>query len=87
MCSAAVHFHAIDSIGRQLLLTPGASLQNAVTLLLFGIVPDAVKAPGIARGIPDGMADISVAEVVLNKAGIDAHIASANPHEWRSMWG
>jgi hypothetical protein len=61
MCSAAVHFHAIDSIRRQLLLTPGPSLQNAVTLLLFGIVPDAVKAPGIARGIPDGMADISVA--------------------------
>ena len=75
MCSAtAGHFHAIASIRRQLLLTPGPSLQNAVTLLLFCIVPDAVKTPGIARGIPDGMADISVAKVVLNKAGIDTHI-------------
>ena len=75
MCSAtAVHFHAIASIRRHLLLTPGPSLQNAVTLLLFCIVPDAVKTPGIARGIPDGMADISVAKVVLNKAGIDTHI-------------
>ena len=69
-----VHFNAIKSIRRQLLLTPGPSLQNAVTLLLFYIVPDAVKTPGVARGIPDGMADISVAKVVLNKAGIDTHI-------------
>ena len=45
-----------------------------MTLSSSGSIPDAVKTPCIAGGIPDGVADIAMPEIILYQAGIDPHI-------------
>lgn len=49
-------------------------LDQRRSLFVTGIVPDAIEAPRIAGGIPDGVADIAMPEIILYQAGIDPHI-------------
>lgn len=49
-------------------------LDQRRSLFVTGIVPDAIEASRIAGGIPDGVADIAMPEIILYQAGIDPHI-------------
>ncbi len=49
-------------------------LEKRDSLLLAGIIPDTIKAPGVTGRVPDGMANVAVAEIILDKSRIDAHI-------------
>lgn len=49
-------------------------LEKRSSLLLAGIIPDTIKAPGVTGRVPDGMANVAVAEIILDKSRIDAHI-------------
>ena len=49
-------------------------LKQRQALFVARIVPDTIEASRVAGGIPDGMANIAVSEIVLDQAGIDTHI-------------
>ncbi len=56
-------------------------------MLLAGIIPDTIKAPGVTGRVPDGMANVAVAEIILDKRVSMPILASAKPQEWRNMCG
>ncbi|EID69040.1 hypothetical protein ECW26_02980 [Escherichia coli W26] len=45
-----------------------------MTLSSSGSIPDAVKTPCIAGGIPDSMTNIAMPKIILDKSRIYSHI-------------
>lgn len=59
------------------ILTPSwhrALRQNRAPLSVSAFVPDTIETASVTGGIPYGMANVAVAQVVLDKAGINAHV-------------
>ena len=48
--------------------------QNRAPLSVSAFVPDTIETASVAGGIPYGMADVAVTQVVLDKTSINAHI-------------